>query len=331
MIRKEYNSNRSNRLIITSFKTMKKDNRRSLISNLIILAVAIISILASVFFNLNMLGLSQQSAESANKSAGIANDALNETKKLVNWTEPKPNLQIWSDKDFWGKNGTAYVIISPDYSPYTGAKGFISPPGFSYGPITIDFLVFNSGKAPVAAALCYVALECNETNDIFPFKIYNISTPLQSVFYDEASAMMKQSYMTNFPAGHKAVIPYWQWNEKSVLDFPPSFLHGQVVFRNLILPYQYHVTRINYSSSQYIWDYKVGSIGPFSIGNIEPGETKHVYVSVFGAVSDYWNMSAEYWTERKPFAEGNFTINVESANCKMVTYSFPIKSFFNPP
>jgi len=266
----------------------------------------------------------------ANESTKTAINALNETKKLVNWTEPKPNIQIWSDKDYWGKNGTVYIRISPDYSPYTGVNGFISPPGFSWGPITIDFLVFNSGKAPVVAAVCYIGLDCNETKDIFPFKIYNISTPLQSLFYDTDSKTMMQSYMTNFPFPHKTLLPYWQWNEKNVLDFPPSYKNGKVAFRNLILPYQYYAMRINYSN-QSVFDSSIGSIGPFAIGNIEPGETKHVYVSLFGAVSDYWNMSAEYWTEQKPFASGTFTINVKSANCKMVSYSFPIKSFENPP
>lgn len=328
MIRRGYNSYLLK--IINLMKKTDKGNKKALSVSVIILIISVATIVFSISYNEEMRNLSQQSAESANRSAQIANVALNETKKLVNWTEPKPNIQIWSDKDYWGKNGTVYMIISPDYSPDTGIKGFSTPPGFYWGPITIDFLIFNSGKAPVVSSICYIGLDCTETKDIFPFKIYNISTPLQSLFYNINTSSMIQSFMTNFPFPNKAELPYWQWNEKNVLDFPPSYKYGKVAFRNLILPYQYYATKINYNN-QSIWDSSIGSIGPFAIGNIEPGETKHVYVSIFGAVSNYTNMIFNSTINMSPYAVGTFMITVKSANCKMISYSFPIKSFERPP
>lgn len=289
-------------------KRIESQNKQSSKINLFLVVLTFIAVVVAIVSS-SILYLE------ARKSSITAINALDETRKLVNWTEPTPNIQIWSDKDFYGKNGTVYLLISPYYSPYKGTNESHILPGFYRGPITIDFLVFNSGKAPVVASKCYIVLDCNETKDIFPFKIYNISTPLQSLFYNVSSKKMEQSFMNEYH------IPYWQWNEKKVLDFPPSYIYGHVAFREFILPYQYINQTLGYS----------GSIGPFAIGHIEPGETKHVYVSVFGAVNDFQNMSFDYWTEQKPFAYGTFTIKVESANSKLVVYSFPIESYFNPP
>jgi hypothetical protein len=301
-------------------KRIELQNKQSSKINSILVVLTFIAVVVAIVSSLE----ANKSAESSNRSAQIANNALNETKKLVNWTEPKPNIQIWSDKDFWGKNGTVYLIISTDYSPNIGAKGFIFPKTYS-GPITIDFLIFNSGKAPVSSAICYIGLNCSEIKDIFPFKIYNITTPLQSLFYNQDTQEMEQSFM-NF-----VNIPYWQWNERNVLDFPPSYRNSHVEYRNLILPYEYYATRINYTSNQSDWDYRIGSIGPFIIGNILPGETKHVYVSLFSAVSNYNQLSDQYWTSPGPFASGNFTIEIESANCQTEKISFPIESYFHLP
>jgi hypothetical protein len=321
MRRRGYDSYLS-KIIILLRKT-DKGNKIAVIISLIILFVAVITILKSNQDNMIMQSLTQQSAENSSKSAQIANIALNETKKLVNWTEPKPNIQIWSDVDFWGKNGTAYVQISPFYSPYKGVNEFNGTQNSYWGPMTIDFLVFNSGKAPVAAAVCYIGLSCNETKDVFPFKIFNISTPLQSLSYNTALKRMELSFMNYFH------YPYWQWNEQGALDFPPTYLYGEVVFRHLLLPFQNYIYKINYSQDRS--DYQNDSIGPFAIGNIEPGETKHVYVSLFGVVSDYYNLIGGYWTEPRPFAHGTFTIKVKSTQSQMANYSFPIESYFRPP
>jgi len=265
----------------------------------------------------------------ARNSSNTAIDALNETRKLVEWTKPEPNITIGSDKALWGENGTVYVEIDLGYSPNTGVKT-----GFAEVR-RIKFQIFNAGRGPVNTAMLYLTLKSNKTNETFPFKIYNISTPLHSLYFDEMKQKMIQSFVTDFPFLHRSPLPYRHENEKGIIDFPPSNISGEIKYGILMKPYEYLKTFENNTKELWeSWFYTADYIGPFFIGDFEPGEIKYVYISIFGAVENYTrilNNNPEYWTQQKIFASGTLILKINASNHKMVIYSIPIESYFNIP
>ncbi len=291
-----------------------KDN-----SNAIIVLLTFFFLVVTIFYNNSLINLANESAQQAQKS-------LDQVRKLVEWTKPEPNITIWSNANQWGEDGVVYVQIEPLYSPKNGVND-----GIFLKPVSLEFLIFNAGKAPVASAFLNVALQSDDAKDVFPFKIYEISTPLHRLYYNRTSLEMMESFETDFPFPRTSSIPYWHINEKNVEGFPPSFIDGKVAYGDIIKPYEFYQKR-NYS--QYLGAYKIGSIGPFVIGNIEPSETRYVEIKIFGAVENYTQIldnDPSYWTQQKLFASGSIIITVESANCGMVKYSLRLESYFNTP
>jgi hypothetical protein len=300
----------------------------STILNTAILAIAIIAIITANLSNKEMQVLTQQSVDSAVESARISNDALNETRKLVEWTKPEPNIIVDSNIKWLGRNGTIDLKIS-SYSPNKGVKdSFIQPK-------PLEILIFNSGKAPVAFATMYIRFnltDVNKTYDVFPFKLSKVDTLIDKFYYDTINEELVQPYEQKYPFELKTEITYRHRNEKGVFGFPPSIIYGEVVFTELIQTYGSIYFERDWDN--YIGSYRIGRFGPFRIGNIESGETKNVDIEVFAVVEDFWKELTDdptYTTEQKIYASGNLIIEFEAANYEKVIYEYPLRSFFHYP
>jgi hypothetical protein len=303
-------------------KKIEDQNKKSTDTNNILVIITIIAVVVAIVSSLVLY-------YEANESSKTAVDALSETRKLVEWTKPEPNITIGSDKVLWGENGTVYIEIDPLYSPDKGVKTYIAEIR------RIKFQIFNAGRGPVNTAMLYLTLKSNKTNEAFPFKIYNISTPLHSLYFDEMDQDLIQSFFTDFPFQHRTSFQYKHINEKGIIDFPPSYISGEVKYGILMKPYEYsEIYENNTKESWESWQYTTDYIGPFFIGDFQPGEIKYVYVSIFGAVENYDNIlnnNPEYWTQQKLFANGTLILKINYSNNKMAICSIPLESYFNIP
>jgi len=294
---------------------MSKELKNSSKWSKIILFVAIFTLIGSVYYNSVILSLTEESTRNSEKSARIANDALNETRKLIEWTKPMPNIKVSMFSKNMNSNGTVCLELSP-YSIENGVGDYekiIST--------KIEVNIENIGKASLPFALLYINLSANFHIDEFPFKIFRITTPLDELAFDLDNKYLTQTYELDYPDGATIKIPYYHPNENLTPDFPPSLIDGEILYNSISQAYTYFGA-IN--ESQQIGSYQKGPFGPFRIGTILPGETKFLVFELFAVVDDYWNS--------RPFAnlmyaDGYFDIIIESEQEAVKIFKIPLEAY----
>ena len=302
----------------------------STILNTVILAIAIIALITANLSNKEMQALTQQSVDSAAESARMSNDALNETRKLVEWAKPEPNVTLNSNMKWIGKNNSINLRISP-YSPKDGIKN-----GCLIKPTKLELMFFNSGNAPVAFSainIRFVLSKDSKNLSVFPFKLSRVETPEIKLYYNKILMQMYETFDFEYPVEAEGEVQYMHINEKNVFGFPPSFIHGEVMFRALIDSYSSIYAKNDWGNTSGI--FKIGSFGPFEIGAIEAGEYKDVQIEVFACVEDFWGelfgSDPNYTTKQNMYASGNLIVEFEASNYDKVEYIFPLRSYFYLP
>ena len=295
-----------NKILFTLEKIIKQ-NKKTSSMNRYMLALTIIAV-AIALVSSSSLYLE------ANKSSETAIGALNETRKLVEWMEPMPNITVSMFSKNMDSNGTVCLELSP-YSIENGVGDYEK-----IITTKIEVNIENIGKASLPFALLYINLSANFHIDEFPFKIFRVTTPLDELAFDFDNKYLTQTYELDYPDGTTIKIPYYHPNKNSTTDFPPSLIDGEILYSSISQAYSYFGL-INESKQKD--NYQKGPFGPFRIGTILPGETKFLVFELFAVVDDYWNS--------RPFAhlmyaDGYFDIIIESEQKTVKLFKIPLEA-----
>lgn len=300
-----------------------------------------------VGINIEMNSGTQALLDESGETFEKLNDMASDISAELNWTEkPQPQITILNYTGYITENNTIPLEIISYYDPQESNSLVKMAPLMPRERKRIVLQIYNSGRLPWIMPLMYLNLTAENTSKTFPFRFYEIVTPVDGMLvhinyaptwygYDiVGEPELQQYYQSEWPFPHVTNISYRHWNEYNKLDFPPGFKKDHVYYTHL-----FSFDEGLMWSNNDIWeapygfkfDEMIDKFGPFRIGTVNPEQTVEVHIDIFSVIEDYFDVKLEfrdkYEYPRYTYINDTWTIDWEKYNLEYETYKSKINTF----
>jgi hypothetical protein len=268
------------------------------------------------------------------------------TSMLMKWSyEPRPQITILNNSKDIIENGTIPIKMLWDYNPHESNSIIKYAPLMLREKKRIVLQIYNSGRLPWLNPIMYLNLTAENTSKMFPFRFYEIITPVDGIYVyvnltsidgnyqiNPDNTELRQFYLSEWPVHKINYLPYWHWNEYNSLDLPPRYSNGHTYYRNLISRYEIEAEGNKKFNGEIpvIFDTMTDKFGPFRIGDIQPESAVEIHIDLISAIENYSEVIQEYsWPFQNTFTTGKLTIEFEALNGNIDPISFSLSATFN--
>ena len=319
----------------------KRSESLAFITSLCVLIFTIIL----TFINWGMYSSSSDMLNETKTTLKEMENVSSNTSMLMKWSyEPRAQITILNNSKDISENGTIPIKILMNYAPHESNSIIKYAPLMPREKKRIILQIYNSGRLPWLNPIMYLNLTAENTSKMFPFRFYEIITPVDGMYvYVNLTAVdgnyqinpnnteLRQFYLSEWPV-HKVIdIPYWHWNEYNSLDLPPRYTNGHTYYKNLFSRYEIEAGGNKKFNQEIplVFDTMADKFGPFRIGDIQPESAVEIHIDLISAIEDYSEVEQEYlWEFQNTFTTGKLTIEFEALNCNIDPISFSLSADF---